>query len=118
MTRPPDRWTLNANTQGGWLIKNLLGTVFQTEPAKFRVVTPDVGGGFGMKAFLYAEHALTCYAARKLGQPVKWASDRGEAFLADTQGRDNVTLGELAIDKDGTFLALRTRNVANMGAYL
>ena len=113
-----DRWTLYANTQGGWLIKNLLGTVFQTEPAKFRVVTPDVGGGFGMKAFLYAEHALTCYAARKLGQPVKWASDRGEAFLADTQGRDNVTLGELAIDKDGTFLALRTRNVANMGAYL
>ena len=113
-----DRWTLYANTQGGWLIKNLLGTVFQTEPAKFRVITPDVGGGFGMKAFLYAEHALTCYAARKLGQPVKWASDRGEAFLADTQGRDNVTLGELAIDKDGTFLALRTRNVANMGAYL
>jgi aerobic carbon-monoxide dehydrogenase large subunit len=113
-----DRWILYANTQGGWLIKNLLGTVFQTEPAKFRVVTPDVGGGFGMKAFLYAEHALTCYATRKLGQPVKWASDRGEAFLADTQGRDNVTLGELAIDKDGKFLALRTRNVANMGAYL
>ena len=113
-----DRWTLYANTQGGWLIKNLLGAVFQTEPAKFRVVTPDVGGGFGMKAFLYAEHALTCYAARKLGRPVKWASDRGEAFLADTQGRDNVTLGELAIDKDGKFLALRTRNVANMGAYL
>ncbi len=113
-----DRWTLYANTQGGWLIKNLLGAVFQTEPTKFRVITPDVGGGFGMKAFLYAEHALTCYAARKLGRPVKWASDRGEAFLADTQGRDNVTLGELAIDKDGTFLALRTRNVANMGAYL
>ena len=116
--RAADRWTLYANTQGGWLIKNLLGAVFQTEPAKFRVVTPDVGGGFGMKAFLYAEHALTCYAARKLGRPVKWASDRGEAFLADTQGRDNVTLGEIAIDKDGKFLALRTRNVANMGAYL
>ena len=113
-----DRWTMYANTQGGWLIKSLLGAVFQTEPTKFRVVTPDVGGGFGMKAFLYAEHALTCYAARKLGRPVKWASDRGEAFLADTQGRDNVTLGELAIDKDGKFLALRTRNVANMGAYL
>ena len=112
------RWTLYANTQGGWLIKNLLGAVFQTEPANFRVVTPDVGGGFGMKLFLYAEHVLTCYAARKLGRPVKWASDRSEAFLADTQGRDNVTLGELAIDKDGKFLALRTRNVANMGAYL
>ena len=113
-----DRWTLYTNTQGGWLIKNLIGVVFNTEPAKFRVITPDVGGGFGMKAFLYPEHVLTCYAARKLRRPVKWASDRGEAFLADTQGRDNITLGELAIDKDGKFLALRTRNVANMGAYL
>ena len=71
-----------------------------------------------MKAFLYAEHVLTCYAARKLERPVKWASERGEAFLSDTHGRDNVTLGELAIDKDGIFLALRTRNIANMGAYL
>ena len=113
-----DRWTLYANTQGGWLIKNLIGMVFNTEPEKFRVITPDVGGGFGMKAFLYPEHVLTCYAARKLRRPVKWMSDRSEAFVADTQGRDNVTLGELAIDKDGKFLALRTRNVANMGAYL
>jgi carbon-monoxide dehydrogenase large subunit len=112
------RWTLYANTQGGWLIKNLIAAVFNTEPARFRVITPDVGGGFGMKAFLYPEHVLTCYAARKLGQPVKWASERGEAFVADTQGRDNITLGELALDKDGKFLALRTRNLANMGAYL
>jgi aerobic carbon-monoxide dehydrogenase large subunit len=112
------RWTLYANTQGGWLIKALIGAVFKTEPAQFRVITPDVGGGFGMKAFLYAEHVLTCYAARKLGRPVKWASERGEAFLSDTHGRDNVTLGELAIDKDGRFLALRTRNLSNMGAYL
>jgi aerobic carbon-monoxide dehydrogenase large subunit len=112
------RWTLYANTQGGWLIKTLIGAVFKTDPAKFRVVTPDVGGGFGMKAFLYAEHVLTCYAARKLGRPVKWASERGEAFVSDTHGRDNVTLGELAIDGGGQFLALRTRNLANMGAYL
>jgi carbon-monoxide dehydrogenase large subunit len=116
--RTSGRWTLYANTQGGWLIKGLLGSVFATEPENFRVITPDVGGGFGMKAFLYAEHVLTCYAARKLERPVKWASERGEAFLADTQGRDNVTLGELAIDKDGIFRALRTRNIANMGAYL
>jgi aerobic carbon-monoxide dehydrogenase large subunit len=112
------RWTLYTNTQGGWLIKNLIAAVFATEPENFRVITPDVGGGFGMKAFLYPEHVLTCYAARKLGQPVKWASERGEAFVADTQGRDNITTGELAIDKDGKFLALRTRNLANMGAYL
>ena len=112
------RWTLYANTQGGWLIKNLIGPVFGTEPDRFRVITPDVGGGFGMKLFLYAEHVLTCFASRKLGRPVKWASDRAEAFLCDTQGRDNITLGELAIDADGKFTALRTRNVSNMGAYL
>jgi len=112
------RWTLYANTQGGWLVKNLIGPLFGVDPEKFRVVTPDVGGGFGMKLFLYAEHVLTCYASRKLGQPVKWASERAEAFLCDTQGRDNITLGELAIDADGKFLALRTRNISNMGAYL
>ncbi len=112
------RWTLYANTQGGWLIKGLIGPVFGADPENFRVVTPDVGGGFGMKLFLYAEHVLTCYAARKLGRPVKWAADRGEASVCDTQGRDNLTLGELAIDADGKFIALRTRNISNMGAYL
>jgi carbon-monoxide dehydrogenase large subunit len=113
------RWTLHANTQGGWLVKDLMaGPVFKTEPDKFRVITPDVGGGFGMKLFLYAEHALVCYAARKLGAPVKWTSERAEAFLSDTQGRDNITLGEIALDANNKFLALRTRNIANMGAYL
>ncbi len=112
------RWALHTNTQGGWVIKSLLAkAVFHVPEEQFRVVTPDVGGGFGMKLFLYAEHALTCYAARKLGRPVKWASERGEAFLSDTQGRDNITEVELALDADGRFLALRTRNVANMGAY-
>ncbi|HLJ05961.1 MAG TPA: xanthine dehydrogenase family protein molybdopterin-binding subunit [Acetobacteraceae bacterium] len=112
------RWTMYANTQGGWLVKGLIAPMFGVEPEKFRIITPDVGGGFGMKLFLYAEHALTCYAARKLGAPVKWMSDRSEAFLADTQGRDNLTLGELAIDAAGKFLAVRTRVVSNMGAYL
>ena len=112
------RWTLYANTQGGWLVKDLIKTVFGVEADRFRVLTPDVGGGFGMKLFLYAEHVLTCFAARKLGRPVKWAADRSEAFLCDTQGRDNITIGEIALDKDAHVLALRTRNVANMGAYL
>ena len=113
------RWTLYTNTQGGWSIKAILAdAIFKVEKDRFRVVTPDVGGGFGMKLFLYAEHALTCYAARKLGRPVKWASERSEAFLSDTHGRDNITHGELALDRDGKFLALRTRNLANMGAYL
>ncbi|ODU56954.1 MAG: carbon monoxide dehydrogenase [Acetobacteraceae bacterium SCN 69-10] len=113
------RWTLRTNTQGGWLLKDILGPmIFNTTADKFRVITPDVGGGFGMKLFLYPEHVLTSYAARKLGRPVKWTSERSEAFLSDTQGRDNITLGEIAMDAQGTFLALRTRNVANMGAYL
>jgi carbon-monoxide dehydrogenase large subunit len=113
-----DRWALYANTQGGWLVKDLIAAVFNTDKDRFRIITPDVGGGFGMKLFLYPEHVLTCYAAQKLGRPVKWASGRSEAFLCDTQGRDNITLGELAIDSDGKLLALRTLNIANMGAYL
>ncbi len=114
-----DRWTLYTNTQGGWTLKSMLAqAVFKVPEDRFRVVTPDVGGGFGMKLFLYAEHVLTCYAARRLGRPVRWISERSEAFLSDTHGRDNITQGEIALDKDGHFLAMRTRNVANMGAYL
>ena len=113
------KWTLTTNTQGGWGIKGMLASAIFNVPAEsFRVITPDVGGGFGMKLFLYAEHVLVCYAARKLGRSVRWASERSEAFLSDTHGRDNITQGELALDKDGRFLAMRTRNVAGMGAYL
>ncbi|MBW8268421.1 xanthine dehydrogenase family protein molybdopterin-binding subunit [Caldovatus aquaticus] len=113
------RFTLHTNTQGSWLVRGLLANaVFRLPEDRFRVLTPDVGGGFGMKLFLYPEHVLVCFAARRLGRPVKWTSERTEAFLSDTHGRDNVTEGELALDKDGRFLALRTRNYANMGAYL
>ncbi len=113
------RFTLRTNTQGGWLLKGWLAkSVFHLPDDRFRIITPDVGGGFGMKLFLYAEHVLTCYAARKTGRPVKWASERGEAFLSDTHGRDNITMGEIALDAEHRFLALRVRNVANMGAYL
>ena len=112
-------FTLYAGTQGSWLVKNLLASaVLKVSPDLVRVVTADVGGGFGMKLFLYAEYALCALAARATGRPVKWAAERTEAFLSDTHGRDNITLGELALDADGKFLALRTRNLANMGAYL
>jgi len=113
------RFTLYAGTQGSWLLKEQLAkVVFKLPEEKFRVVTPDVGGGFGMKIFLYPEYVLVCLAARRLGRPVKWTADRSEAFLSDTHGRDNITLGELALDAEGRFLALRTTNRANMGAYL
>ena len=114
-----EKFTLTCGTQGSWLVKGLLaGNVFKVAPEKIRVITPDVGGGFGMKLYLYAEYALVCMAARRLGRAVKWTSERTEAYQSDTHGRDNITLGELAVDKDGKFLALRTRNYANMGAYL
>jgi carbon-monoxide dehydrogenase large subunit len=114
-----DRLTLHTNTQGSWLVRNLLANiVFKVDPATVRVITPDVGGGFGMKLYLYAEHVLVAFAAKQVGRPVKWASERTEAFLSDTHGRDNITLGELAVDANGKFLALRTKNWANMGAYL
>ena len=71
-----------------------------------------------MKLFLYAEHVLTCYAARKLGRPVKWAADAARRSSATPRAATTSRTGELAIDKDGKFLALRTRNIANMGAYL
>ena len=114
-----NHWTITTNTQGSWLVRNVLAqNIFNLPTDNFRVVTPDVGGGFGMKIFIYPEHVLTAFAARELKRAVKWNSERTEAFQSDTHGRDNITIGELALDKDGTFLALRTKNWAGMGAYL
>ena len=85
---------------------------------KLRVVAPDVGGGFGSKIYHYAEEAAVTWAAGQLGRPVKWTADRGESFISDAQGRDHVTHAELALDKDGKFLALRVATLANLGAYI
>ncbi|HYM30693.1 MAG TPA: xanthine dehydrogenase family protein molybdopterin-binding subunit [Candidatus Cybelea sp.] len=113
------RFTVYANTQGTHLVKGLLaGAVLKVAEEKIRVVTPDVGGGFGMKLFLYAEQALVAYAARKIGRPVRWTSERSEAFLSDTQGRDNLTKGEMAFDASGKILALRVTTLAGLGGYL
>ncbi|MSP48273.1 MAG: xanthine dehydrogenase family protein molybdopterin-binding subunit [Alphaproteobacteria bacterium] len=114
-----DRYVLYTSSQGSHTIQGLIAeSVFKVKPEKIRVVTPDVGGGFGMKLFLYREHALVLWAAKKIGRPVKWTSDRSEAFLSDTQGRDHVTRARLAVAKDGTFLGLKVETVANLGAYL
>ena len=86
-------------------------------PAQLRVVTHDVGGGFGMKVQPYAEYAALLYAARRVGRPVRWCATRVESFLADTHGRDGVLEGELALDADGRFLALRVRTQVGIGAY-
>ena len=114
-----DRLTLHCSSQGGWSIKQLLaGDIFKLPPRQIRVVTPDVGGGFGMKLFTYPEYVAVLFAARALKRPVKWAGERGEAFLADTHGRDHVTHAELALDKDAKFVGLHVRTTANLGAYL
>ena len=85
---------------------------------KLRVVSPDVGGGFGSKIPHYPEEALVTWAAKKVDRPVKWTAERSESFLSDTHGRDHVTRAELALDKNGKFLALRVQTAASMGAYL
>ena len=85
---------------------------------KLRVIAPDVGGGFGSKIFIYAEEVVCTWAAKKVGRPVKWTSDRTEAFLSDAHGRDHVTTAEAAIDAAGKVLAVRVKTIANLGAYL
>ena len=113
-------YTLYTSSQGSHLVRDVLvGFIFKgIDPAKVRVVTPDVGGGFGMKVFLYAEMVLTLWAAKRLGRPVKWIADRSEAFISDAHGRDNVTRAELALEADGRVLGIRVATTANMGAYL
>src|SRR3546814_19579319 len=79
------------------------------------IITPDVGGGFGMKIFVYPETVLVLFAARRLGRPVRWNAERSEGFLSDTQGRDHVTLAELALDAEERNLGLHVTTPANMG---
>jgi aerobic carbon-monoxide dehydrogenase large subunit len=86
--------------------------------SKVRVIAPDVGGGFGSKIFLYPEDVALVWASKRVGRPIKWTAERSESFLTDAHGRDHVTTAELAMDKDGNFLALRVKTIANMGAYL
>ncbi len=114
-----DRFTLTLGSQGSHVVRDVLcGTVLKIPPEKMRVVTPDVGGGFGTKLFPYREYALAAVAARALRRPVKWVAERSEHFLGDTQGRDNITTAKLALDQDNRFLALDVDLVADMGAYL
>jgi carbon-monoxide dehydrogenase large subunit len=114
-----DEHTLYTTSQNPHVIRLLMGAFVLGIPEhKLRVVAPDVGGGFGAKIYHYAEEAFCTFAAKAIGRPVKWTSSRSEAFMSDAHGRDHVTKIELAMDKDGKFLALRTDTHANMGAYL
>jgi carbon-monoxide dehydrogenase large subunit len=114
-----EKFTLTAPTQGPHLVRDVLcGAVFKIAPEKMRTITPDVGGGFGTKFFPYREYALICEAAKRLQRPIKWVADRMDHFVADTQGRDNITTARLALSARGKFLALEVETLAGMGAYL
>jgi aerobic carbon-monoxide dehydrogenase large subunit len=113
------RSTLYTATQGPHFVRDPLAEALLKIPKdKLRVITPNVGGGFGMKAFVYPEQALAVWASRKLARPVKWQEDRSEGFISDNQGRDHTTHVELALDESGRFLGLRVSILANLGAYL
>ncbi len=114
-----DEHTLYTTSQNPHVIRLLMGAFVLGIPEnKLRVVAPDVGGGFGAKIYHYAEEAFVTFAAKQLKKPVKWTCSRSEAFISDAHGRDHVTKIDLALDKEGTFLALRCDTYANMGAYL
>ena len=113
------KYTLYTTTQAPHLIRLLMGAfVLQIPEHNLRIVAPDVGGGFGSKAFHYAEEAMVTWAAAQLGRPVKWTAERSESFVSDAHGRDHVTTAELALDSSGKFLGLREKTYANMGGYL
>ncbi|MGE0874118.1 MAG: xanthine dehydrogenase family protein molybdopterin-binding subunit [Burkholderiales bacterium] len=112
------RYTLHAPTQGSKAIQNdIASTGLVADARALRVLTPDVGGSFGMKIPAYVEQVAVLFAAKALSRPVKWIADRSEAFLADAAGRDMSVQGELALDAEGRFLAVRERVLANTGAY-
>jgi len=112
-----DRLHVCFNGQGVWGLKGDLAKAFGLSPDQVRVTNPDVGGGFGMKAFTYPEYYMVAAAARVLGRPVRWMSERTEAMLSDNAGRDLTSVAELAFDADYRITAYRIRSLCNMGAY-
>ncbi len=113
------RYTLTQGSQGGHKLKDWLSRlIFKIPAEQIRVISPDVGGAFGMKNFLFNEPILCMIGAKQLGLPVKWTADRSESFLSDAHGRDQLNHATMALDKDGTFLAIRVSSLGNVGAYL
>ena len=112
------RWTLRVGCQSAHGMRAVLVHVMGIGAERLRVIVPDTGGGFGARGGVYPEYPLLLVAARRLGRPVKWTAERTEAFLADHQARDHVLRGELALDGDGRFTAMRARVDWRHGAYL
>src|SRR6516165_10729681 len=112
-----ERFTVYAGNGGAVRLKTDLAAILGVPPEKVRVLMQDVGGNFGTRGMIYPEFALVAWAARRVGRPVKWTAERHEGFIGDYQARDLAVTAELALDSDGTFLAMRGSNVSNAGAH-
>ena len=112
------RYEVHVPSQGVFAMRNMLAGVLGVDQSRVRLLTANVGGSFGMKSMLYPETVCVCHAAKALGRPVKWTSDRSGAFLSDSHGRDIQVTGTLALDKRGTIKALRITGFGNLGAHL
>ena len=112
------RYTAYVSSQSIYATRDNTARALGVAPAAVRFVAPDVGGGFGAKNFIYPEHVLMLWAAKRIGRPVKWIATRSEGFLSDHQARDHYAEAALALDANGRFLALRVNSIANVGAYL
>ncbi|HMJ30815.1 MAG TPA: molybdopterin cofactor-binding domain-containing protein, partial [Xanthobacteraceae bacterium] len=119
-TAEPDgsRLTLYTSTQAPHHIRRQVTEQLGIPESALRVISPDVGGGFGYKGKLYPEEGIVAWAARRLGRPVRWVATRAESFVSDNQARDHLTHAKLALDPDGRFLALHVDTAANLGAYV
>ncbi|MGH6939225.1 xanthine dehydrogenase family protein molybdopterin-binding subunit [Hypericibacter sp.] len=112
-------YTCYSTSQNPHVLRLILCAFIMGVPEdKMRVIAPDVGGGFGSKIFCYAEEVVCTWAAKKVKRPVKWTAERSESFVSDAHGRDHVSHVEMAMDKDGKFLAMKVDTIAAMGAYL
>ena len=112
------RFTLTTPSQGVFAMKGQFAEILGVPLEKVRILTYNVGGSFGMKASIYPEHVPLAHAARALGRPVKWTDERSGSFVSDHHGRDHEMSAELALDREGRFLALRVHGYGNVGAYL
>ena len=112
------RYTLHVSAQSLHMARDRVAETLGVDASMVRLIAPDVGGGFGVKNFMYAEMVLLCWAARVAGRPVKWINARSDGFVSDHQARDNDARAALALDADGNFLALKVEGWGNLGAYL
>jgi aerobic carbon-monoxide dehydrogenase large subunit len=112
------RFSLHVPSQGVFGMKSRIAEILKVDPKQVRVLTGQVGGSFGMKSAPFPEYVCVLHAARALGRPVKWTDERSGSFVSDSHGRDHVVSAELALDADGSFLAVRLTSLANAGAFL